>query len=102
MMLELSLQNFFAWTIQISVIVLTGALLPWIFGIRHPRSHLLYCQFLLLTCIAIPFVQPWEPPAVSGGDGGPSYLADFVDDPVMLQANAQLPLAHIIFWIVAA
>jgi TonB family protein len=65
MMPMLSLQNFFSWAAQVSVLALTGALLPAIFRIGHPRSHLVYCYVLLLACIALPLIQPWQHPVAS-------------------------------------
>src|SRR5689334_1911895 len=68
-----SLQNFFSWAAQVSILALLGAVLPVVFRIDHPRSHLAYCYALLVTCIALPLVQPWQHPLVSASS---AQLAD--------------------------
>jgi hypothetical protein len=55
----LLLDNVLAWTIQVLVIGSIGALLPMLFRIRAPRSHLLYCHMLLVVCLVLPLIQPW-------------------------------------------
>ena len=101
MMPALSLQNFLSWVIQIFVIVLVGTLLPRLFHIRHPRSQLLYCQLLLAMCVALPFLQPWQSPAVPDG-GKHSDRAVLVAAPDVLQAGPAVPFERIILWVVAA
>ena len=61
----ISLQNFFSWAAQVSILALLGAVLPVVFRIDHPRSHLAYCYALLVTCIVLPLVQPSQHPLVS-------------------------------------
>src|SRR2546427_5332659 len=62
---ELSLQNFLSWAAQVSAIALVGAVLPSIFRIHHPRSHLAWCYALLLASLVLPLIQPWHYPVVS-------------------------------------
>ncbi|HYR87192.1 MAG TPA: M56 family metallopeptidase [Terriglobia bacterium] len=76
MMPELSLQNFLSWALQVSVIALTGAVLPAIFRIHHPRSHLAWCYVLLLASIMLPLIQPWHQPAASGATASHPEPAD--------------------------
>src|SRR5207249_3219044 len=63
----LSLQNVLAWAAQVLVLIGTGAILPAVFRIRHPRWHLAYFHALLLSCFVLPFAQPWRHPEVSSG-----------------------------------
>jgi beta-lactamase regulating signal transducer with metallopeptidase domain len=51
--------NLLAWILQSSVIALVAAALPLIFRVRHPRSQLIWCHFVLALCLVLPFVQPW-------------------------------------------
>lgn len=64
MMPLLTLQNFLSWAAQVSLLALIGAVLPAFFRIRHPRSHLAYCYALLLACMVLPLIQPWQHPVV--------------------------------------
>src|SRR5262245_31291858 len=57
-----SLENLLAWFAQVSVLALAGACLPTLFRIRHPKSQLAYYHVLLVTCIAVPLIQPWQHP----------------------------------------
>ena len=72
----LSLENFLSWVAQVSVLALAGVILPAIFRIRHPRSQLAYCYGLLLACLVLPLIQPWQHPVVSGANGSHPELLD--------------------------
>ncbi len=52
-------ENLFAYTCQIALLVIVGIWLPRILGFRAPRSKLAVYQFLLLGCLLLPFLQPW-------------------------------------------
>lgn len=52
--------NLLSWMTQAFVIVTIGAVLPFVFRIRHPKSHLAYCHLLLIATIVLPFIQPWQ------------------------------------------
>ena len=60
MTLSLSLPNLVAFVAQVAVIVSAGGLLAWVFGLRAPRVVLAYWQALLLACLLLPVIQPWE------------------------------------------
>src|SRR5437867_2457292 len=70
----ISLQNFFSWAAQVSILALLGAFLPVVFRIDHPRSHLAYCYALLVACIVLPLAQPWQHPLVSASTAQLSQL----------------------------
>ena len=40
-----------AWALQVGVIATLGAVLPLLFRIRHPRSHLIYCHLILILAL---------------------------------------------------
>ena len=103
MMPDLSLQNFLSWAAQVSVIALAGAVLPAIFRIHHPRSHLAWCHALLLACIVLPLIQPWLHPVISGPTASRSELADTanVTDGTP-SGQAPIPWSRIVAWILLA
>src|SRR5205823_6547204 len=59
------MNNIVSWTLQVSILTFFGALLPMVFAIRHPRSHLTYCYIVLAGCLLLPFVQGRQHPVVS-------------------------------------
>src|SRR5216117_3224778 len=63
----ISLQNFFSWAAQVSILALLGAVLPVVFRIDHPRSHLAYCYALLVTCIVIVIPSLTDPSVAPPG-----------------------------------
>jgi beta-lactamase regulating signal transducer with metallopeptidase domain len=54
--------NLISWWIQVTVIAALGAVLPLLFRIRHPRTQLAFHHFILVLCILIPFIEPWQHP----------------------------------------
>jgi len=68
----LSLENFLSWFVQVSAVACVGAVLPKIFRIRHPRSHLVYCYALVVACLGLPLLQPWVDPQLNGLQAGRS------------------------------
>lgn len=53
-------ENILAYSLQIAVLVVIGALLPWILRLRHPRVLLTYWQILLVAVLVLPLVQPLQ------------------------------------------
>lgn len=98
MMPALSLHNFLSWMAQISVIVLVGTLLPRLFSIRHPQSHLLYSRLLLAMCMFVPFLQPWQNIVVRDSANGQSYFPVLAIAPAILQLDPSIPLERVIFY----
>ncbi len=99
MMPVLSLQNFLSWAAQVSVLALIGGVLPAIFRIRHPRSHLAYCYALLLACIVLPLIQPWQHPFVPSATGSYPELPDVAKvTPGKPAVGAALPWRGIVGW----
>ncbi len=64
-MTDLWLPNLWAYTVQISLLVLTGALLVRILKIDAPRVRLACWRGLLVICLLLPLLQSWQP--VNGG-----------------------------------
>ncbi|MBI3697261.1 MAG: TonB family protein [Acidobacteria bacterium] len=59
------LHNLAAWCLQITLLVLVGALLPLCLRLRAARARLACWQLLLAGCLLLPALQPWEPPALT-------------------------------------
>lgn len=53
--------NLLAVTVQAGGLVLAGAPLPRLLGLRAPRARLAYCRALLLACLLLPALQPYQP-----------------------------------------
>ena len=58
MMAALSLENLLHWTVQVMVIGALGLALPLILRLRHPRTQLPYCHFLLAGARRFPLSNP--------------------------------------------
>jgi TonB family protein len=101
-MAPLYLDNLLKWTGQVMVIASAGLILPLVMRLRHPRSQLLYCHFLLAVCVLLPLIQPWRHPLIVIGHAttaastvGPS----FTGAPV---AGAAVPWNAVVLWILLA
>ena len=100
---ELSLQNFLSWAAQVSAIALVGAVLPSIFRIHHPRSHLAWCYALLLASLVLPLIQPWHYPVVSSATPSHPEPADSANVAHSTPAGrAAIPWSLIVGWILLA
>ncbi len=58
----MSWSNLISWSFQILLLVGVGALLPCLLRAREPGVLLRYSQFLLIACLLLPGVQPWQHP----------------------------------------
>jgi len=101
-MATLFLDNLLHWTGQVMVVGALGLILPLILRLRHPRSQLLYCHFLLAVCVLLPLIQPWRHPLmVIGREAAtPSIVGPtFAGAPV---ASAAVPWNVVALWILLA
>jgi hypothetical protein len=55
-------ENLLSWIVQTVLIASVGALLPILFRIRHPRTQLGWCHFVLAACLLVPLAEPWRHP----------------------------------------
>ncbi len=58
-----TLGNITAYALQIGLLVGIGAAVPALVGLRNgraPAARLLYWQALLIACIALPWLRPWQ------------------------------------------
>src|SRR4030095_11223561 len=74
---DILLNNLVPWAVQVLVIGSIGALLPLVLRIRHPRSQLVYCHVLLVGCVVLPVIQPWQHPVIfsSNAQGNAAVVA---------------------------
>jgi TonB family protein len=92
---EAVLSNLPSWLAQLLVIASLGALLPLVFRIRHPRSHLFYCHLVLALCVLLPLLQPWQHATVVVHNS--TTAATRANDPLSLAGNS-LPITSAILW----
>jgi TonB family protein len=93
--------NLLAYAAQVTLIVLACAGLPRLLGLRSPGVQYAFWRTLLVLCVLLPMVQPWQPgemvvvpapgPAPAGVSVGPTALAP-----------AAPPLAPRFDWVAAA
>jgi TonB family protein len=105
MISAISAENVLSWAAQVFVIASLGALLPLLFRLQHPRSHLLYCHIVLVACLVLPIVQPWQHPLVTIGGGAASSAPVAAVTPtstVADAANPPIPWQSLVVWLLAA
>lgn len=65
---ELALRNIGVYCAQIAILIAVAAMLPGLFRLKAPRAQLTYWYVVLVMCVALPFVQPWQqPPLIDSG-----------------------------------
>ena len=68
------LDNVVAYSIQIAIVILVGTALPSAFRLSSPGIMLPYWQGLLVACVLLPVLQPWNQTAADS-PGAPSMGA---------------------------
>ena len=66
------LGNIAAYALQIGLLVGIGAAVPALVGLRNgraPAARLLYWQVLLVACIALPWMRPWQTEVITVSRG---------------------------------
>ena len=86
---ESVLQNLQPWVIQVFVIASIGVALPLIFRIRHPRSQLVYCHLVIVACLVLPAVQPWQHPIIQVTTGYSTASAPVATLPGQIVSSAR-------------
>jgi TonB family protein len=71
MMQPAMLSNLFAWSLQALSVVLVGGALPRLLRLHAPGVRYGYWRALLMTCLILPVVQPWQPVASLDAAPGP-------------------------------
>jgi TonB family protein len=57
------LSNLLAWSLQVLAVVIAAGSLPWLLRLRAPGVRHAYWRALLLTCLLLPALQPWQAPS---------------------------------------
>jgi TonB family protein len=60
MTLHAHLANLFAWSLQVAVLIAAGGALPGLLRVRDPGVRHLHFRTLLIVCLLLPAVQPWQ------------------------------------------
>jgi TonB family protein len=83
------MNNAFAYSLQVLLLVAIGSALPWLVRMRAPRARLLYWHLLLAGCLLLPFAQPWKSAAANViYEDGPIQRGV----PVKLPARSSFPI----------
>jgi bla regulator protein blaR1 len=61
------LANVGAYSLQVGLLAVAGALVAWAMRLRAPGAMLAYWQALLAACLLLPVLQPWSPLATGSG-----------------------------------
>ncbi len=65
-------QNLLAWMAQTILLASTGAVLPVLFRLRHPRTQVVYCHLVLGACLLLPWLEPRQHPHVPAPPPSPA------------------------------
>jgi len=95
------LHNLAAYALQVTLLVIVGALLPLAFRLRIPGARLAYWQTLLASCLLLPFVQPWTP-AATGFSGAIPVSTTVVTIASKASGSSVIPTAGTILLILGA
>ena len=60
----LLLNDLAIWSAQVALVTAIAAVFPALAHLRAPHARLHYWQFVLVVCLAMPFVGSWEQPVV--------------------------------------
>ncbi len=73
-----TLLNLLAWGVQVAIVAIAGGLLPRLLRVGSPDVRHVYWRALLVICLALPAIQPWQlpesppPPVVEAAAGAPA------------------------------
>jgi TonB family protein len=63
-LLEASLRNIAAWSVQVGVLALVAAVLSRLLPVERPHARLAFGQALLALVVGLPVLQPWRSTAL--------------------------------------
>ena len=58
--MNFTIENLAAYAVQIAIVIAAGALAPALFRLRAPKPLLAFWHLVLLSCVALPVLQPWK------------------------------------------
>ena len=96
------LRNLGAFAIQAGVLVAAGAILARVLRIEASRAALVYWRALLLTCLLLPFCQPWHPAAPSAAavtvvHSAAARVSPVTSEPAAPPARTSLSVERLVF-----
>jgi hypothetical protein len=99
---DILLNNLLPWAVQVCVIGSVGATLPLVFRIRHPRSQLVYCHLLLVVCLVLPVIQPWQHPVIFSSNAQSNSAPVATTLNTATSFDEPIPWRQIVGWILLA
>ena len=69
-----TLWNVAAWALQVAAITAVAALITRVVHVDVPALRYAWWRVVLLTCLALPLIQPWQPPDVAPPEAPPLAL----------------------------
>jgi len=99
MIAPLWFQNLIAYSLQVALLAAAGLLMPRLVRLRTPRVLYLYGQVLLVTCLLLPLVQPWQ--HLGTGTAGTVTSRIFIDSAGAAARLATFPAARLVFFVLA-
>jgi TonB family protein len=66
--MDATLSNLLAWSLQVLSLVLVAGGLPGLLRLHPPAVRHAYWRTLLLLCLLLPVIQPWQPMALAASD----------------------------------
>lgn len=93
--------NAVAYLAQVTIVVLICAGLPRLLGLRSPGVHYAFWRIVLVVCLLLPIVQPWQPASMTFVPA-PQPQPPVTDTAVRAPAPAPAQAAAAIDWFAAA
>src|SRR5688572_7677251 len=93
--------NAVAYIAQVTIVVAVCAGLPRLLGLRSPGIQYAFWRLVLIVCLLLPILQPWQPATMTFV---PALVAPppAFDTPVAQRAPSPAPAGATIDWFAAA
>jgi hypothetical protein len=90
--------NLLTWSLQILLLVATAAVAAVLLRVHIPSARLFYWQVVLVACLALPLVRPWEQEMITGTVS----FSMAIIQPAQESGRRGIPLAAIALWMIPA
>jgi TonB family protein len=100
-----TLLNLLAWWSQIALLVVAAAALPRLLKVVDPDVRHLYWRVLLVLCLTLPLIEPWQSPAQVVSFAASARTSGAAVPDASLQSGADVPtlvtgpIAHPYVWL---
>jgi TonB family protein len=74
------LANVLAWSLQSAIVIAVGGVLPRLFRVRDPGTRHVYWRALLVVCLLLPALQPWQSASLAAPDGSEKVISFALPD----------------------